>query len=159
MGNESNPLNSADEKADSRAWRNFWAWSKDYSAGITALAALSVPFLTAIGGWYVSSNASDREVRAQHLDIAIAILSDEKLSEQSTGAAIALRNYGVDLLEHSSPVELPPSVRGALIDGTLILPSSSAVESMEELARRTREAYDLILEESEGFEGEQESRS
>lgn len=124
----------------------FWDWAKEYSSGITALAALSVPFLTALGGWYVASGVSDREVQAQHLDIAVAILSDANLQEQSTDDARALRRYGVDLLEHSSPVALPKNVRDSLIEGTLNLPETRQL--FKELARETAKSSKELQEQS-----------
>ena len=94
---------------------------KENASVLTALSAVAVPVVIAITGFAVNETISQRETSAQYLQFAISILaSDSESSEER-----ALREYGVQLLSHASPVNLSDELIGDLVDGSITVPAFS----------------------------------
>ncbi|MGB3687090.1 MAG: hypothetical protein WA991_14835 [Ornithinimicrobium sp.] len=105
-------------------------WFDRHHSGVTALAALSVPVLTAGAGYWVASTASDRQTQAQYVNVASSILSEDLADEEEVPEEQrALREYAVELLAHSSPVAIEDDVRQALVDGTITLDTSALLKN------------------------------
>lgn len=89
------------------------------SGTLTAVGALLVPVVVAVVGAGINDSVSQREVAADYLDLAVTILSQPAAEEGATEDQ-ALREYAVDLLAHSSPVELSEALRRQLTGGELL---------------------------------------
>ncbi len=70
----------------------------------------------------------DRDRNVRYVQLAVSILTEDAGAEPSE-VDKALRRYAVDILAEVSPVELPPELEEALVDGVIVLPGASLVGS------------------------------
>ena len=75
-------------------------------------AAIAVPAAVALVGWWIQSSLKQAEISAKMVELAISILQQEPgNAEEGTSA---LREYGIDLLEHYSAIPVTSTLRAEL---------------------------------------------
>ena len=99
-----------------------------------ALSIVAIPFVLAIGGWYIQTQLQDQSitiqkqlqdqsVRKDYVQIAISILTEP----DKTKVDPILRGWAVDLLNDNSPRKFSTEVIEKLKEGKISLPSDGAV--------------------------------
>ena len=81
---------------------------------------LIVPAITLVGYW-VNNAIDERSLSREYVELATSILRARELGSNEKQAS-ELRTWAVDVLEHSSPVRIRPSLRKSMVSGSLVLP-------------------------------------
>lgn len=97
------------EPEPAKTWLdNLETWSRIF-------AALAIPVLIALGGWFIHSSLSRQSTNKDYVDLATQIL--EKKAESPADEAI--RDWAVDLLDATSPVQMLPATKKSLKSGQI----------------------------------------
>lgn len=86
-------------------------WQRIQEVG-KLLATIAVPVAIALVGYWVQTSLQRAEISAKMVELAIGILQEEPASDE--GSDDALRNYGIDLLDHYSAVPVTSALRTEL---------------------------------------------
>ena len=76
-------------------------------------AAIAVPVVVALVGYWIQASIQQAEISARMVELAVGILQED-VPEDVGMHASALREYGIELLEHYSAVPLAGAVKDAL---------------------------------------------
>lgn len=82
------------------------------------IAAVAVPFLIGVGGWWIQDALSRRDTDQDYVELAISILSKPQNETSSE-----LREWATNLLAETSPIEIPPGLKQKLGGGEIRLPA------------------------------------
>ncbi len=92
-------------------------------AKIASVAA--IPVVLAVGGWLIQRQLQSQTVSRDYVQLSLTILQNPDQSKVPP----ELREWAVDLLNRSSPVQLNPKAMASLKSGTVTLPSINFVAS------------------------------
>jgi len=79
-------------------------------------AAIAVPVVVALVGWWIQTSISQQSVRKDYVQMAIAILSNPQSSEDK-----ALRQWAIAMLDQNSPVPFSEDARSELAFGSIFI--------------------------------------
>jgi WD40 repeat protein len=91
------------------------SWLENIESVSKIAAAIAMPIVIAVGGWWIQSSLSTQAVSKDYVNIALSLLQKKPETDQER----ELRDWAVDLLNDNAPTKLPAKTKADLKSGRL----------------------------------------
>jgi WD40 repeat protein len=91
------------------------SWLENIESISKIAAAIAIPIVIAVGGWWIQSSLSTQAVSKDYVNMALSLLQKKPETDQER----ELRDWAVDLLNDNAPTKLPAKTKADLKSGRL----------------------------------------